>query len=355
MSQEKRDPSSLNGAIVRFASVAAVVAFLVWGPILGTQQEYLRNASQRAVAEWNQETQPLKWSNDFWEEIANPNSRLTKSTKLQRYVRDLAASEDGAEAGGLVVITDVTWLNRCGILDADGELSAVSLERVAAIRAGKIPTPNPIPPEVDLDDPQFHRDAYAEFFLYPPFYWAWVWTALAAILYPSARQARFDEHYVWVMGPWLGIDRTEGAYVRRALIAVMYTPVLLPMAVVTGAWRALAAAWHFPVRARLRAWWKTFRNPYRAQIREAERALDELRTLEADPGTIRGAEELLELWRTRHDDETSKATDAAARTRREARIARARDTLLRLDADAVADGIKSEPRFPDRRQTTGGS
>lgn len=344
-------PYLLNGALARMVIIGIMVG-VVAGIMLSSQQEFLDRAYDDAVASRALVAGPVEFQNDFWKEVADPKARLTRFPALQTQARELAGMDAGGASGAVIVNDDgARRLLESGIIATDGSLSKASRDKIARIRSGEPPTPLPLPPSIDPDDPAFHRDAYREFFLEAPYAPAWIWAAMALVLYPFGRSASIDSYWRQPMGRWLGINWIKGGRVRRTLIAILYAPVFVPLLVWTGVSRAFSAAWNAP--ARTRAWWKAVRNPYRKQIRKAERALAELRALEADPEMVRNAEEILGLWRTRHETEASEAADSAVRAERDLRMRTAREALLRLDADAVADGIRRDAGRAPQRTTSG--
>lgn len=309
------------------------------------QEEYDREYAT-TVAHHDADRINTQWRNAFWEDVTAPEgSPVTHDADLVRSVRMLFFQDGPMRAeewNEVVLVLQYNASGRLhGILTSTGSFTDESMRQIERIQQDGTFVPEEPPPA--QADP-IRRNAYREMFDWRLLLFGW--TVCAWTGYAFGR--------ICGAAPWFGITRIRGAYVERGLVALLYAPPFLFLAVCLAIWRGL---WFllFDVPSWLRSWWMTRKNPYRAQIREAVRALAELRMLDADSETIRGAEELLELWRTRHDDETNKATDEAAKARREARINNARDTLLRLDADAVADGIKREPRRHASRQPTGSS
>ena len=340
---EKNLPSkALTSPILCGLGAAIVVAIVSWGYVT-----YQRNAHDEQV-------EAVAFRNQVWQDINQSNVAMVKTrlgSELRRqYVLDKPPTVEDSE----IINSDRKWIGQSqpenGIVDRNGSLTREAIDRLQQAKDNPGAwTPEP-DPQLDLST--------ATITLGWPF-GPILWTTFSAVVYvtlgrryryvkPGYRDESFDR------GHWLGITRAKGAWPQRALVAILYAPILLLVTAFVGIRGTFLFVWSVP--SQLREWHAIRTNPYRVEIRKARRALDVLREENADEALIASAEEQVALWMTRHEHETKEASDMSAVERRSARIEAARETLLRLDSSAETDGIKPNPkRAPQPTRASNGS
>lgn len=329
--------------------VTVMLAALLWALSHVVQYNYDRRLPD-ALAARDQQQEMVLWRNKFWTDVIKADDGNKFAHDIQYLVirREPATTDEFAWLQAMerkigLTLPDNGVFFPDGLFTLEGQRQIERFQRAAHTSGGNEPwTAEPDVPAVDESDPQFHKNFLRNVLGWPK--WLIAWSIVSTILYAShKRQVVYKSGYRYGTvnrGWWLGITRVRRAYVRRTIIAILYAPTLLAVTAGYGLWKAAGLASTVP--SRLRAWHAVASNPYRAEIRKARSALDVLREENADPALIASAEEQVALWMTRHEHETKKASDASAVSKRNARIQAARDTLLRLETEPVADDKSTE-------------
>ena len=330
----------------------------------GIQAEFDRRLSN-ALSARDQQQEMVQWRNKFWTDVikGDDGNRLAHDIQYLVIRREPATADEfnwlharAQEIGSTLRNNGVFSYD--GSFTQEGQQQIETFQRANHTYGGDDPwTAEPDVPAVDESDPQFHENFLRNALGWPK--WLIAWGALSTVLCAAhrGRVIYLSQDNDWrreTRDWWLGITRVKRAYVLKAFITILYAPTLLAVTAAYGLWKAAKLASVVPPR--LRAWHAVATNPYRIEIRKAQRALDILREENADAALIASAAEQVALWMTRHEHETKEASDASAVERRNARIEAARETLLRLDSSAETDGIKPNPkRAPQPTRASNGS
>jgi hypothetical protein len=221
----RHDPEILNKRIVAFVMTAFALACLLIVTVL-YEQDLFDAQHKRAVAVQEAKADEIKWRNRFWNEIANPAADLTASPRFQGYLRFRAGITERPPVEFLVVTpAEARELIRANVVSSNElVLSTESAQIVDGMRLGRPPPEMPLPSSADLPAA---RDACAEMIGQPPMFWLVLWVALTFITHMSLWL--FDDE-PRLGSSWMNIDRVRGGYVRRAMVAILYAPVLLVIA-----------------------------------------------------------------------------------------------------------------------------
>lgn len=344
------DENSVSTSYVNWSLFWSVIAFAcVIGAgalFLDDQQSKFDVAHSQAMAAQRAELSNAEWRNGFWKDVVAPEgTAVTHDPKLVLAVHALFF-RDGPLNVDVWTETVGTLSERSrqgsahGVLNEYGLFTDASLRQIERLQKNGewVPEPTAIQAE------PVRADAVAQWLGgAKPLYW-WAGTSVASYLCALIIFLIDGETLV----PWFGITRVRGAFLSRGALTILYAPLFLTCAIAYGFRRAGHAAIRTP--RQLADWWKTSRNPYRAQIRKARAARDTFVAENASQESIDAANATLSYWEQRHADETSANETERARVEREARLRSAGDTLIRLSTEAEVESVPGA-RVPPSRNT----
>jgi len=306
-------------------------AFLV---VDGENNEEFR-AQVAQVAQQNRAAKSAEWRNAFWERVALPSNGTETPDQLPllaECMRELFLSPEGVRLDaekwnsiGKGLLEEDSLNASYGIFSKGWLLTDESARRIGCIQTGAECEPEVIPPKID---PAIKKSV--DIFYWEPWVFFWVLASIAGYLYMRF-QMKADK--------MLGIMDYGENYSCRTVLAIAYAPELLIVLVYLLLKIGLAAT--IAASRRIRSRISDFRNPYRMEIRAAERALAVLRAEGATPDAIESAEEILAFLRKRHENESNEQRSEEERRLHAARLEEARDTLLRLSARVQVEKIRS--------------
>ncbi len=319
-----------------------------------TQEDY-DEILPNAQSAWNAEVRGIRWRNAFWNEIAHPDDGAPDAVKpeLPNIVRKIFLDKEKMSADewrsfNNELSREGTDAQNYGVLTRTGELSPYALGRIKQISAGPNNwRPEALPDPIDEKDPKFHQSILRNLLAWPM--WMLWWQVLSVLghIVITVLSVITDNRPALL----LHIPEARGAPVARAVLAILYAPVLLPLAigslVITMIRLVIDELMNLPgyltrAKRKVSEWNADMRNPYRAQIRKARKALEDLRAMSnPDPELVGAAEQMLALWSGRHAEETAKNATEQEKAAREARLLKIRTSLLELTTETEVDGIES--------------